>query len=61
MAETVFTGKKIKEFPLEEAFTNFGLAHAKIPWLFKHFLMGNRPGNTGYGQCQDKQRSYLLR
>jgi hypothetical protein len=55
MAETIFAGKKIKEFSFGQPFTFYALPYAKFPWLPEYFFMGNRPCNTGNGNRQQKK------
>ena len=43
MAETIFTGKNIKEFSFQQSRT-FGTAfNAILAWLLKYFFMGDGP------------------
>ena len=49
MAKTIFAGKEIKEFSLQDSFTGFRFFHAKISWFSKYFFMRYCPGNTGNG------------
>jgi hypothetical protein len=46
VAETIVTGKKIKEFTLPYTFACIGFGKTKIPWLPKYFFMRDRPGDT---------------
>ncbi|MFC4197653.1 hypothetical protein [Pedobacter jamesrossensis] len=47
MAETVFAGKKVKEFPNQNAFTIEASLDAIFPGLPENLLMRDRPCHTG--------------
>lgn len=60
VAEAVFAGKKIKEFPYQKTFSIFRFIYAEFTWLSKYFFMCNCPGNTGNRQSHYKQINNLL-
>lgn len=55
MAETIFAGKQVKEFSLKDCPALFRTFYTIFSWFPEYFLMGNRPGNTGYRDSQYKQ------
>ena len=52
MAETIFAGKKKKEFSLKNGLAIFTTINTVFSWFPKKFFMRNSPRNAGNGQRQ---------
>ena len=55
VAETIFTGKKIEKFPLEDV-ALVALTLAELACLAKDFFVGDGPGNGGNWNREYQQR-----
>lgn len=60
MAEAVFTGEQVEEFPPEEFPAHLTVLGAPVARFAKYFLMRNRPGYGGHGESKYEQFGYLL-
>ena len=55
MTETIFAGEQVETFSQKHALILFALFGAPVAWLEEDFLVGNCPGDTGYGQGECKK------
>lgn len=55
MAEAIFAGKQIEEFPFRERLSLFAPVLAEYPRLPEYLFVGNRPGDAGNGQRQEEK------
>ena len=51
MAETIFAGKKIKEFADENIFASLAVLFAVGSWFTEQVLMSNGPRDARNGYC----------
>jgi hypothetical protein len=52
MAETIFAGKKVEEFALQDRFATFGFCKAVFMDLPEYFFVGESPGNASHRNGQ---------
>jgi hypothetical protein len=58
MAETIFTGKHVKELTLKQIFSFFRPAYTVRTGFPEEFFVGDRPGDTGNGYSEEEQVGY---
>jgi hypothetical protein len=55
MAEAIFTGKKVKEFSLQQRFAGFGFSQTEISCLTEYLFVCNCPCYTSDGNRKQKK------
>jgi hypothetical protein len=60
VAKAVLAGEEVEEFARHEPMTVLAPVLAPVPRLAKDLLVGDRPGDAGYGQGEQKKIRKLL-
>ena len=61
VAEAVLAGEEVEEFAWDEAAAVLALVFAPVAGLAKNLFVGDGPGNTRYGECEDEEIGELTR
>ena len=61
VAEAVLAGEEVEEFARDKAAAVLALVFAPVAGLAKNLFVGDGPGNTRYGECEDEEIGELTR